>query len=480
MISKREILDLATQTGLQPHVVEKDYVIGWLLAGINQAQELKDTWVFKGGTCLKKCYFETYRFSEDLDFTLLDPSHIDEVFLQQAFSGIAAWVYDSSGIEIPADRLIFEIYRNPRGIDACQGRVYYRGPVTPEGKHSVPRVKLDLTAGEVVVEAPVIRPVRHDYSDLPPGGINILSYSYVEVFAEKIRALKERTRPRDLYDVINFFRRPESLELVAEVRAALTRKCEYKGIGFPQLKDVEAQKETCSSGWRDQLSHQLQALPPFESFWSELPGFFSWLEHLERIAVAALPAIPGFSSAESIATLRPGMPQLDRLDRVRFAAMNRLCVELDYRKENGERNHYLIEPYSLRVTADNNVVLYGVKLPDGVIRSFRTDRIISAVVSDRAFVPRYSVEFIPAGSVRLSGGLSTGQSRHLPGGGSSLPNVKAPRKGTSGGALRYIFRCTVCGKQFTRSTFDATLKAHKNKQRLPCYGRHGEYVKTTN
>ncbi|HEY0410225.1 MAG TPA: nucleotidyl transferase AbiEii/AbiGii toxin family protein [Candidatus Dormibacteraeota bacterium] len=25
----------------------------------------------KGGTCLRKCYYETYRFSEDLDFTLV-------------------------------------------------------------------------------------------------------------------------------------------------------------------------------------------------------------------------------------------------------------------------------------------------------------------------------------------------------------------------------------------------------------------------
>jgi hypothetical protein len=32
---------------------------------------LSNQWVFKGGTCLKKCYIETYRFSEDLDFTVL-------------------------------------------------------------------------------------------------------------------------------------------------------------------------------------------------------------------------------------------------------------------------------------------------------------------------------------------------------------------------------------------------------------------------
>jgi predicted nucleotidyltransferase component of viral defense system len=31
-----------------------------------------ESWVFKGGACLKKCYFETYRFSEDLDFSLRD------------------------------------------------------------------------------------------------------------------------------------------------------------------------------------------------------------------------------------------------------------------------------------------------------------------------------------------------------------------------------------------------------------------------
>jgi predicted nucleotidyltransferase component of viral defense system len=61
-------------------VVEKDYVLGWLLAGIGEHPATRDTWVFKGGTCLKKCFFETYRFSEDLDFTLTDPAHLDEGF----------------------------------------------------------------------------------------------------------------------------------------------------------------------------------------------------------------------------------------------------------------------------------------------------------------------------------------------------------------------------------------------------------------
>ena len=140
MIPKNEILELATQANLQPHVVEKDYVLGWLLAGIHQHPDLREAWVFKGGTCLKKCFFETYRFSEDLDFTLRDVSHINEDFLRRTFTQIGAWVYENSGIEMPAERLIFEMYQNPRGVDSCQGRVYYRGPVTPAGKHSMPRV----------------------------------------------------------------------------------------------------------------------------------------------------------------------------------------------------------------------------------------------------------------------------------------------------------------------------------------------------
>ena len=104
MIPKREILELATSSGLSPQVIEKDYVLGWILAGIHQ-HDIGKSWAFKGGTCLKKCYFETYRFSEDLDFTLSDPGHIDASFLQNAFTQIAEWIYEKTGIEIPTDKL---------------------------------------------------------------------------------------------------------------------------------------------------------------------------------------------------------------------------------------------------------------------------------------------------------------------------------------------------------------------------------------
>ena len=71
MISRADILARAREWQLTPEVVEKDYVLGWLLAGIAQHAATAHNWVFKGGTCLKKCVMETYRFSEDLDFTLV-------------------------------------------------------------------------------------------------------------------------------------------------------------------------------------------------------------------------------------------------------------------------------------------------------------------------------------------------------------------------------------------------------------------------
>ena len=71
------------------------------LAGHSQEFHLTETWVFKGGTCLKKCYFETYRFSEDLDFTLRNEAHIHEDFLHRAFGEISEW--ERTGLELPVD-----------------------------------------------------------------------------------------------------------------------------------------------------------------------------------------------------------------------------------------------------------------------------------------------------------------------------------------------------------------------------------------
>ena len=57
------------QLGIPWDVLERDYLLSWILAGIGEVDLLRDTLVFKGGTALKKCWFGDYRFSEDLDFS---------------------------------------------------------------------------------------------------------------------------------------------------------------------------------------------------------------------------------------------------------------------------------------------------------------------------------------------------------------------------------------------------------------------------
>jgi len=62
LIDKAEIMDFSREFGLRANVVEKDYVLGWVLAGIFNHPVIGSSWVFKGGTCLKKCFLKPTAF----------------------------------------------------------------------------------------------------------------------------------------------------------------------------------------------------------------------------------------------------------------------------------------------------------------------------------------------------------------------------------------------------------------------------------
>ncbi|MYJ94869.1 MAG: WYL domain-containing protein [Proteobacteria bacterium] len=398
MIDQSEILEAANETGLNPYVIEKDYVIGWVLAGIYDHPDIRDAWVFKGGTCLKKCFFETYRFSEDLDFTLRDPAHLDEQFLSRVLAAVVEWVYQNSGINVPAEELRVEVYTNRAGITGGQARVYFRNPLQ-HTRNSPGRIKVDLTAHEVLVREPVRREVIHPYSDRPTDGIHALTYDFPEVFAEKTRALAERTRPRDLYDIINLYRRPEAQAAREDIRATLTEKCAFKNISVPRLDDLLPFREDVAATWVQMLDHQLPQLLSFETFWEELPNFFRWLEvKLEIQATAPVRARVGEVPIYASQSL-PRMPSIpvNTMGRIRFAAANRLLVDLDYETLQGRRSSRLIEPYSLRRSSEGNVLLYGTRDDNGQVRAYRVDRIRGATVTDRTFIPRYMIELTMSG-----------------------------------------------------------------------------------
>lgn len=468
MIQAREIMALAEELSLRPDVVEKDYVLGWMLYGIGSHPELAPSWIFKGGTCLKKCYFETYRFSEDLDFTVRDAAHLEEAYLRQAFGEIAATLYEEAGIEIPVEELRFRPRTNPRGGLSCEGRVYYRGPIQRRG--SMPAIKLDLTVDERLVLEPDIRPVYHPYADAPEGGISIHAYAFEEVFAEKVRALGERSRPRDLYDVINLYRseyRPEP----ARILDVLREKCAFKGIPLPSMEGLRAFRDELAAEWGNMLAHQLPVLPPVDAFWDALVEFFAWLA---QGVVPATPAAPRLAEGETI--IRPQIGRIGRImgsrpglmEAVRFAAANRLCVDLVYRKENGEVVRPRVEPYSLRRTRAGDILLYVVRTEDQQPRSYRIDRIQEAHVSQETFVPRYPVEIGPEAIQSIPATASRTSAF-------SAPRVSPSRSSSRafGGGVTYVYQCPVCSKKFERKTHDSKLRPHKDPSGWPCSGRNG-------
>lgn len=170
-----------------------------MLAGIGADPELSDAWAFKGGTCLKKCYIETYRFSEDLDFTLLPHASRDPDELLTAIKRMLNAVVDASGIIFSAREPVIRV--RPDGSSA-EARIVYIGP---RQSPSPARIKFDLSFDERVVRPPVLRDIAHPYPDSLSPVQQVRCYSFEEVFGEKLRAMGQRGRPRDLYDIITLF-----------------------------------------------------------------------------------------------------------------------------------------------------------------------------------------------------------------------------------------------------------------------------------
>ena len=399
MIDKSEIMEFSREFGLRANVIEKDYVLGWVLAGIFNHQVLGSILAFKGGTCLKKCFFETYRFSEDLDFTLSESEQLKQDFFFSCFGEVSKWIYDAVGIEIPKNLIRFEVYQNKRGGFSAEGRISYRGPLKPRG--DLPRIKLDLTTDEILALAPVVREVHHPYSDRPIEGIQINSYCFEEVFAEKIRALAERQRPRDLYDVVHLYRHDDLSPNQTLILSTLVKKCAFKKIAVPTMEAFQNQSAIAEleAEWENMLAHQLPALPPFNTFWRVLSEILKWL-HGEKTKMTK----PSISTGGQVVDNTWQPPAMASawymavpLERIRFAAANRLCVNLLYKNE-----YRLIEPYSMRRMRGGNILLFALRHDTKELRSYRVDRIQGVEITQTPFIPTHAIELTPSGSVIAS------------------------------------------------------------------------------
>lgn len=321
-------------------------------------------------------------------------------------------------------------------------------------------------------------PRQEKFTIRPADGIHVRCYSFEEVFAEKIRALAERERPRDLYDVVHLYRHDELRPDRSLVFRTLEQKCAFKGIEVPTMQTVDNQpaRAELEAEWGNMLAHQLPVLPPFEQFWKELPGLFDWLHGFTEKSIKSSIQVSGAGAVDD-AWRPPAMSQAwhtaTPFEIIRFAAANRLCVDLTYQ---GSRR--LIEPYSLRRTQDGNLLLYAVKHETGEPRSYRVDRIQGAEATQVSFIPRYLIELTPAGMISAPPASNRALVGFAPKvGRPRRVKAKPPYKPVPNGP-KYVYECTYCGRKFIRQSHDSTLKPHKDKSGYPCPGRTGYLVDT--
>jgi predicted nucleotidyltransferase component of viral defense system len=407
MITKQEILSVAKALHLEPLTVEKDYVLSWVLYGISQNENLSG-WLFKGGTCLKKCYFETYRFSEDLDFTVPKGAIYSEAAIREALNNVAEFIYDATGINLRTQAIEVKESINKRAHITYIAKYTYLGPLNLPSRNQQ-RIKFDITNDELIVDSHDLRNVFHLYSDAPDSPGKVKCYSVNEILAEKTRAVYERQgRARDVYDIVNIsrnFREHVNVKIAVD---GLHKKFKFKSLPDPTVDLVLSSftLEQLSAGWKDQLAHQLELLPPVESFYDDLKPALVWWMDVNAIDVV-LKEIP--HKLGEITMPRVHFPQssvftrrleigrsIDGVskyfDQIRYAARNRLCVEINYHGVSR-----LIEPYSLRQPATGNKLLYAYELTRGgmvsnEIKSYKIHQIMAAEVKQQVFSPRYAVE----------------------------------------------------------------------------------------
>ena len=249
MISAMELRGMARELEVPQTTIERDYAQNWLLeylAPLNMA--------LKGGTGIRKVYIGNYRFSDDLDFTLLEK--VSRAGLNNLIERAVLGAKETSGINFTEEVSIQE------NINGFVVNVYFR--ILRSTGNPI-KIKLDMTVPEKeeILLPLETREIIHPYAD--DFHARIQAYSLEEIMAEKIRALFERTRPRDLYDV----RRLHNEVDYVKVLNILYEKCRVKDMEI-DVRSLEARKDDFASAWTNSLQHQIKMLPDFDDVFHEV------------------------------------------------------------------------------------------------------------------------------------------------------------------------------------------------------------------
>jgi len=176
MITRQQMEIINRKTLRYPlHIAEKDYLLALVLQHLAKSP-LGEKLVFKGGTAVHHCYLEQQRFSEDLDFSTggeaVSLEEIREVLTAAEFLEIRKDYQSDATIKIE--------------------RLLYTGPL---GHPNSLKVEIDFKQN-------VLLPPQHlSYQNVWGVDFPVRVMDAREICAEKIRAMSERARYRDFYDL---------------------------------------------------------------------------------------------------------------------------------------------------------------------------------------------------------------------------------------------------------------------------------------
>lgn len=260
MIQGAAIKKLAREWKVKAEDVEKYYVLGWVLWGI-QKTTLGKKLAFKGGTAISKVYFpSSWRLSEDLDFTLvgdIEPNAIIET-LDKEVPGI---VQKSSGITLRRKD------KDTPLVNAgyLQYKMRYIGPLY-QGM-----IKIEVTK-EAFVGDVEIKPISNDPKEFDYEKFSIQVYSLETIVGEKIRAVKERGYIRDYYDVWRLFKEKKFDQNKAKMM--FKEKCKAKGVKVSGIEDFfpKGIDKTLEEHLPNLARLMREPLPPIKTMLDELRG----------------------------------------------------------------------------------------------------------------------------------------------------------------------------------------------------------------
>ena len=284
MILQKEIYTHRDKYNVPPSTIDKDWILGHLLNAMYSFREVQENFVFKGGTCLKKCYFKDYRFSEDLDFTLLDATFaVDASFI----SKIIKQAEKTSGAKFYLLTVKEQIHNNiKQGYEVI---IKFWGADHKVNQKPLPtkrwqtKIKLDISFSEELLLSAVMQKIIHPYSDSDKITNLVPVYDYSEIVAEKLRALVQRNRPRDIYDNWYFlhYTKHEDYE---SIKNLLVQKANTKKVDISKLENFVNDKKRMSNkrAWEDSLKHQIdeQKLPDFNNAYKAIEIFIEKILNL--------------------------------------------------------------------------------------------------------------------------------------------------------------------------------------------------------